>query len=236
MLQWYNFNMKNSNHIKEKAINLRSKGLTFFEISKKLGGIPKSTLSTWLSNLELNNVARLRIVTKGKNQSRKNCKLATEEKRKKRTEYFNSLEFKNSSVSSSIKDVVVSKIALAMLYLGEGGKSGGKVYFGNSNSEIIQTFLSLLRFIYTVDESKFRVTVQCRADQNTRSLEIFWSKVTRIPFKQFYATRIDPRTIGTISKKKEYKGVCRIDYFSADVFNELSVISKLVLRALSSAG
>lgn len=228
--------MKNINSKKIRAINLRNKGLIYPEISKKLGGIPKSTLSTWLSNLELNNVAMMKINKKKKRQFRENSKIATIGKKRKREEYFDLLERKNSSVASSIKDVFVSKIALAMLYLGEGGKKGGSVYFGNSDSEIIQIFLSLLRFIYDIDESKFRVTVQCRADQNTRSLERYWKKVTRILFKQFYSTRIDPRTIGTISKKKEYKGVCRIDYFSADVFNELSVISNLVLRALSSAG
>ncbi len=34
------------------------------------------------------------------------------------------------------------------------------------------------------------------------------------------------------TKKKDYKGVCRIDYFCADVFNELRIFSEMVGSAI----
>lgn len=61
-------------------------------------------------------------------------------------------------------------------------------------------------------------------------MEKFWSKITKIPFLQFYKTRIDNRTIGKLSKNKNYKGVCRIDYFSADLFLELMQIPKTIYK------
>lgn len=228
--------MKKDQTIKEQAIELRKKGLTYPEISKKLGGVPKTTLSTWLSRLMLKKEALMIIDTKKKSKFRENIVRATSKRKINREVYFELLREKNKKVSKLAQDQMVCKVALAMLYLGEGGKGGGAVYFGNSDKNIIQTFLALLRFTYPVDETKFRVTVQCRADQDIRSLEIYWKEITKIPSNQFYGTRIDPRTVGTPSKKKEYKGVCRIDYFSADVFNELSVIANLFLRALSSVG
>ena len=102
--------------------------------------------------------------------------------------------------------------------------------FGNSDPSIISLFMSLLRYCYNIDESKFRCTLQCRADQNTKKLEKFWSQITKIPLSQFYKARVDPRTIDKPSKKLNYKGVCRIDYFSADLFIELKQIAEIIHR------
>lgn len=81
---------------------------------------------------------------------------------------------------------------------------------------------------YKIDEKKFRCTILCRNDQNIKNLENFWVKVTKIPKSQFYKTRIDPRTIGKPSQKLDYKGVCVIDYFSADLFLDLMQIPKII--------
>jgi len=85
-----------------------------------------------------------------------------------------------------------------------------------------------MRKCYTIDEKKFRCTVLCRADQDTKALEKFWLKITKIPSSQFYKTRMDPRTAGKPSRKLDYKGVCVIDYFSADIFLDLMQIPKTI--------
>ena len=124
-----------------------------------------------------------------------------------------------------------------MLYLGEGSKARkGSLCFANSDPLVIELFLSLMRKCYSIDTNKFRCTVQCRADQDIKNLENFWMAITKIPKSQFYKAQIDPRTIGKPSRRLAYKGVCRIDYFSADIFTELMVIPKVVFRAHSSVG
>lgn len=95
---------------------------------------------------------------------------------------------------------------------------------------MIGLFLKLLRQCYEIDEKKFRFTLQCRADQNVKKLEDYWSKVTRIPLSQCFKVQIDPRTIGKPSKKKDYKGVCRIDYFSAHIDTELKIIVIIISK------
>ena len=90
--------------------------------------------------------------------------------------------------------------------------------------------MHLLRFCYNIDEKKFRCTLQCRVDQNIPKLEKFWGEITKIPLSQFYKARIDPRTIGKTSKNIDYKGVCRIDYFSADIFLDLMQIPKTIYK------
>src|SRR3989344_718757 len=138
----------------------------------------------------------------------------------------------NSKQRKIIKNKDVGKIALSMLYLGEGTKSldRGSLRFGNSDSFIIGLFLNLMRKYYKVDEKKFRCTILCRADQNVVDLEKFWQEITKIPKSQFYKARIDARTIGKPSQKINYRGVCAIDYFSADTFLDLMQIPKTVFK------
>ena len=104
--------------------------------------------------------------------------------------------------------------------------------FGNSDPNIIRLFLKLLRKCYDIKEDKFRCTLQARADQNIPVLETFWSKTTGIPLSQFYGARIDPRSFNSVSKKKDYKGVCRINYFSGHVYNELRIITDIIYKGL----
>jgi len=147
-----------------------------------------------------------------------------------REKYIKSVKDRIIHLAGKLKNRDTSKIALAMLYLGEGSKNQrGSLMFGNSDPSVISLFLRLLRRCYNINESKFRCTLQCRADQNIKRLEKFWSKTTNIPLSQFYKARIDPRTIGRPSKKLDYKGVCRIDYFSGDIFMELKQIIAVIL-------
>lgn len=220
-----------NNNIKNKLVLLRSEGKTYSEIQKALGiRIPKSTLTYWCKDVVLPEGHQERIKQINLENIQKAGVIAAEINRKKREEYLHSVFEKNLYLSTKLKDLDVAKIALAILYLGEGSRkeSRGGIMFGNSDPLIIKLFLSLLRKCYSLDESKFRCTVQCRADQNTRILEYYWSKITSIPLKQFYGSRIDPRTIGRPSKKPDYKGVCRIDYLSRQVFLELLTITKII--------
>lgn len=215
--------------LKKEAIKLRKKGKTFLEIKKALGvNIPQSTLSYWLKNIPLSVKQKQRIDRVVLNNIKKGQLIALKINRLKRQIYLNSVEKRVNYLKELIHNRDVAKIALAMLYLGEGSKTQrGSLMFGNSDPQVIYLFLHLLRKCYDVDESKFRCTLQARADQNIKELERFWSVTTKISLKQFYKARIDPRTIGKISKKQDYKGVCRIDYFSADIFLELKAIIKL---------
>lgn len=214
---------------KAKALSLRAEGKSYGEICKILKiTIPKSTLSCWCKNFPLskNQQARLKALTaQGIKRGRATALVVNKTKREN---YIKEVNRRVCHLSKKLEDKNVAKIALAMLYLGEGSKKGGAMMFGNSNPTVIQLFLKLLRFCYNIDEHKFRCTVQCRADQDIRNLEIFWSKITSIPLDLFYKPQVDKRTTGLITKKVDYKGVCRIDYFSGDIFVELMQIVEVL--------
>lgn len=216
--------------LKNKVIELRKGGRTYGEIIKAVGkNIPKSTLSDWCSGILLSQLQNLRIDKRKETNIRRGRIMALAVNKKRREEYLRSVEKRVEHLPRLLTNKDVAKIVLATLYLGEGSKHrDGSLCLGNSDPEIIRLFLSLLRSTYNIDERKFRCTVQCRADQNTKTLERFWLSITKIPAKQFYKTRIDPRTIGQKSRKPEYKGVCKIDYFSADLYNELMTAGRLI--------
>ena len=170
-----------------------------------------------LRNLNLVNLKKMRQVYLQNKDERLN-------------KFYQDVEQKNKRIFQLYKNnLEVGKLILAVLYLAEGAKSKSSIMFGNSDSLVIILFINLMRKCYKIDESKFRCTVQCRADQNIPDLERFWSGVTKIPLGQFYKARVDKRTIGQVSRKKDYKGVCRIDYFSADLDRELKYIAKNIL-------
>lgn len=213
-----------------KSQELRSKGKTYQEIQTLLNvRIPKSTLSYWCKNLDLPQGYQRKIEDYNKFNLEKAQKIALAMNKIRREAYLKKLYENNLYLIDELKNPRTAKITLAILYATEGAKSvRSSTMFGNSNPLIINLFLRLLRFCYTIDESKFRCTIQCRADQNISELEDFWSQITKIPLTQFYKARIDSRTIDKPSKKPDYKGVCRIDYFSAEISLDLTSAAKIL--------
>lgn len=219
---------------KSEVIMLRKSGKTYGEIIKIIGkSIPKSTLSDWCRDIYLTNGQKDKIDKLILENSKKGLAVAWIISKKRREDYLKLIFNKNKDLPLLLKNKKIAKITLATLYMCEGTKGNrGSLILGNSSPDIIRLFLNLLRFCYTIDESKFRCTVQCRADQKTELLEKFWSKVTKIPPSQFYKPQIDSRTIGKPTKKLNYMGVCRIDYFSGKLFAELIEISNILYQSV----
>ena len=227
--------MIKKNELKKKVQDLRSNGKTYSEIQTLLDTrIPKSTLSYWCRGLDLPLGYKRKIQEYNKFNLEKAQKIALAMNKIRREAYLKMIRERNLYLANGLKNPETAKIALAILYAAEGSKSThSSIMLGNSDPSIVNLFLRLLRFCYTIDESKFRCTLQCRADQNIKELEIFWSNITKIPLAQFYKARIDPRTVGKPSKKPGYKGVCRIDYFSGEIFLDLASIIKIIQGPLA---
>lgn len=125
----------------------------------------------------------------------------------------------------------INHVAAAMLYLAEGAKGEGAFAFGNSDHRIIRYRMYLLRTSFDVDESKFRIQVMCRADQDEAELQAYWSEVTGI--HQFIKTHIDARTEGSPTKRLDYKGVCKTSYHDVSLRRYLDALAHgLMERAL----
>lgn len=216
---------------KEKTIVLRKQGKTYTEIRQALNtDTPKSTMSYWCKNVVLPPNYQAKIIKYNKINLEKGRQIALNINMAKKEKQLELIKKRIAPIKGVINNKDAAKVVLAVLYAAEGSHNPkrGSIMFGNSDPFIVSLFMRLIRMCYPVNEEKFRCTVQCRADQNTGALENFWRNTTKIPSSQFYKTRIDPRTIGKPSKKPDYKGVCRIDYFSTEVLNELLEITKII--------
>lgn len=215
----------------EDAKKLRLKGKTYSEINEDLNKIiPKSTFSYWFKGLALSpdvqdmlsaKITKKLIIARFK---------AVEANKEIRNKFRYSINEVNLPLSKQIIDPAIAKIALAMLCLGEASKSTSRsgFYLGNSDQRIIVLFMKLLRICFPINESKFRFTIQCRADQDIEVLEKYWRSVVGVADGQFYKTRIDPRTSGKPTKNLDYKGVLRVDYIDKKVQLELESLANLL--------
>lgn len=222
--------MKSESVLREKAVELRKQGKSYKEIQESLKiNIPKSTISYWFKNIKFSDEENQKIKNRNLLSIKESRLKAFAVIREKRENYLHSIVSRVEKFSSTLDNKNTAKIALTMLYITEGSRSAkGSVCFGNSDPYIVSLFLRLLRFCYNIDEQKLRCTVQCRADQNIKQLEKFWFEITGINKKQFCKPQFDPRTLGKPTKKPNYKGVCRVQYFSADLSLELKAIAKVI--------
>jgi hypothetical protein len=220
---------------------LRSEGKTYGEIQLILNiHIPKSSLSWQCKDVKLPKGYQERINNLNLQGLAKGRQIATEINKIKREEFFKLIQQRNTPIAESIHSMNTAKIALAMLCLGEASKYNPKTRrlfsLGNTDPRIILLFLELLQRCFPFDIEKIRATVQCRADQNPEALKDYWLKVTHIPARLFYKPLIDPRTKGKPTKKPNYHGVLRIDYFDTKVQLELESLSDLVYNQVQSNG
>lgn len=204
-------------------------GSSYAEICHALDlNISKSTMSGWFKYLvlppEMQDLLKRKSLT---NLSKAREKLAVQRVRR-RQQTLEAIRVDNLGLLDQLTDPTSAKLALAMLFWAEGSKKEDSLTFGNSDPALIRMFLQLLRCCYKLDEDKFRCTVMCRADQDAAALQGFWSEVTSIPLHRFYKSSIDMRTVGKPTRKDNYKGVCRINYYSSTIGRELCQIPKLL--------
>lgn len=110
-----------------------------------------------------------------------------------------------------------------MLYLGEGAKLEGVFAFGNSNPQIIQYWLYLMRTSFDINESKFSIQIMCRADQDEADLIRYWTSITGIT--RYIKSHVDARTEGIPTRRSEYKGVCKITYHDVSIRRYLDALA-----------
>lgn len=222
--------MKNLS-LKNQAINLRKQGYSYSEIIKKLK-IPKATLSNWVSNIRLTKSQKEKIRKNWLKKLEKAREKAAESNRRGKRRRLAKINQEAQKIVGNIKiNRQMLQVFLAALYLADGIKREGSTELGNSNPKIAKTFITLLRKLYHLDESKFRCSVFARHDQNPEELEKYWSNLLNVPRSQFYKTHLDKRTKGT-KTYPYYKGVCLIIYLSSTIQRKVISIGNFLLEKI----
>ena len=222
--------------LKPKALKLRRSGLSLKKIETRLG-IPRSTLSGWLKDVELTKTQKAKLDRDWRNALVKARKYAVlwhnsqkrirlEEARKEAQVVLGRLDIKNKEVLD---------LALAMLYLGEGFKSATKTGIGNSDPLILNFFISGLEQNYGFSRKKVKCDLHLRADQNPFKLKRYWSRILKIPLSNFISVSIDQRTAGK-KTYRGYKGVCVLNFATVAIQRKLIYLSEQFCRNIVALG
>lgn len=196
--------------LKEQAIASRRQGFSIGKIENSLG-VPRSTLSGWFKNVELNKKQKEKIL--------KEWKKTLAESRKKAVIWHNTQKRKRikeaeKSAEKTLADIdtnnhVVLELSLAILYLGEGSKRNTETAIGSSDPKILKFFLAILKKLYNIDITRVNCELSLRADQNPLKIKRYWAKTLGLSISNFKQTNIDKRTKG-VATYPYYKGVCNL--------------------------
>src|SRR3989338_242518 len=103
------------------------------------------------------------------------------------------------------------RVAGTMLYWAEGRKTGCVVEFSNSEPRLIALFLTFLRRVCGIAESRLRIHVYAYVDQDINQLKNFWSQITGVPLEQFtkpFVRQLTPN----VSRRKMRWGLVNVRY------------------------
>jgi len=218
------------NKIKKEAKHLRATGKTYSEI-KLLLNIPKSTLSNWLSKKYsgvFNKKAQLIHLSK--------IRPIAAAAKKKRSEIKK--EILREKIAKEIKSYPLNhqgflKSILAILYLAEGAKYEGVsgLKFVNTDPNLSQFYINLLRTCFVIDESRFRIRLHLHYYHKLKKSKEFWSKLLNVPLNQFQSVYIKKR-----SRKKRFRknfmGICFINYLDSTIRKELLELANQLQESL----
>ena len=216
--------------LKEKAVSLRKKGLSIGYIEKKMG-INRSTLSGWFKNIQLTNEQKEKLLKNWRDglaiAQKKGGQWHADQGKKRRTIIREEIE---ELLPEKTLDKKTGELIMAAFYLAEGSKKESSFVIANSNTSILRGIVNLLRYLYLVDESKFRCCLHLRRDQNEKELKTYWSKLLSIPEAKFLKTQFDKRTIR--KTYEDYKGVCVLYYYDMALQRRILYLGEKILSII----
>ncbi len=182
----------------QQAIELRKKGYSINEIKDKLQ-ISKASASIWVRNVVLTKEQKSKLSKNGRSVH------SIEERRKSRL--YNQ-KLKDDIIIQNAKNQINTisgsdlKLIGICLYLGEGAKTKkSMVRVANSDPDVIKMMMRFFREVCLVPEEKFRGHIHTFAHADIEKTEEYWSKISKVPRKQFYKTYIKASS-ASLQKRK----------------------------------
>ncbi len=191
----------------------REDGLSYKEISERTG-LSKSTLSHWLRDIGLRPEHEARLAERLHTNRAGLAARAWPINRKRYTQAREEAYQGGADVVSLLPDGrAIKELALAMLFLGEGSKSGNRVQMASTDPGILRYFVEVLTEVYQIDPNRlsFRLNLIESARPLEQQLQSFWCQQLDCPPGQFLKAQFDRRS-GVSAITADYHGVCTVTY------------------------
>lgn len=192
--------------LKERALCLRAKGLSYNEILKRVP-VAKSTVSLWCRYVKLTPEQQKRLITERVRKS------AMKGIRAIQTMFWQRRcnAFYKGVTSCNPKIVTTNSkfIAGLMLYWAEGTKSSQGASVANSDPRIIKFMALWFKEFFAVNSKEMKIHLHLHSGQNENKMKLFWSKLTGVPIKNFGKSFVKPEGSG-YRKNILYNGTVRL--------------------------
>jgi len=202
---------------REKAKELRKKGLSYGEILKQVK-VSKDSLSRWCRDIELTEKQIERLCKRAEDGRFRSRKIVGARRKAERRERIKNLmeEGKREVGKLNLRERFMAGIGL---YTGDGLKGFQSVGFSNSNHKAINFMMDWFREFCQISENQFRGQIWIHDNQDERKAREFWSRITNIPLTQFHKSYIakNKPNSNKIRKQQHKYGVFAIRVSSAKV-------------------
>ena len=145
----------------------------------------------------------------------------------------NQIIFDRKPLSFKFKENLLIKerellVASTMLYYGEGAKTGTTVDFANSDEKAVKLFLTFLRKICRVDESRLRFYLYCFSDQDANNLVDYWSLQLKAEKGQF--TKPYVRSAVNRGKRSMPHGIIHVRYSDKKLLGKILALCQEIIN------
>lgn len=193
--------------LKEKARELRRKGLSYRDITKKLN-VSKSSVSLWCRDIELSDI---QIETLKNNKIKASMNLI--KSNFDRSEYNNSLRDRSrklgKDIVADISDRDLMMIGLG-LYWGEGNKRRNDLGFSNSDPKMLRFIIKWFK-LFDIEKDMLKVKICIPESIQVEDAETYWVNQLEIERDQLYKTIISRSPSSKLKIKREgYMGVVQL--------------------------
>ena len=190
---------------KKKCIALRKKGWSLNDISKEVG-VAKSSVSTWVRDVDLTN-DQIEVLKYKRKASASN----SETFRKRRKEY-----------QQKGRDRVQKEDALyafgCALFWGEGNKKKNIVRITNSDATMLKFFVSFLKKYFDVKPEEMGISVQyyLNGELELKDIEEYWCNTLDLPKTSLKSHTLKSKYYTNENIKHPY-GICSISVFDTEI-------------------
>lgn len=215
----------------------REQGLSYREIEAATG-IRRSTLSGWLKHIALSPEHEARLQARLRANRGAFAARALPINRARHQQVHLMAQAAGAAVVARLPAASeVDELALAMLYLGEGSKSYGRVQMANIRVDVLRYFVASLRRLYDIDERRltFRLHLVPAARSQEESFIRWWADELQTEPDRFQKTQYDARSV-VAQLTPDYRGVCTATYADTYLMHRLMALAAAYLERSQVAG
>lgn len=217
---------------KDQAIELRKQGKSYAEIKEELG-VPKSTLSDWLSPHGWSQNIKEQLRKESIQKTKVNIVELNKARGRVLEELYEQAEEEAKKEFERLKYHPLFMAGL-MLYWGEGDRAGDeKVRLGNTDSEMLRVFVMFLTDVCQIPHDKLNAQVLVYDDLNNEKCREYWSEKIGVAIENFYKSSTLP---SKHAEKRVPHGVCIVSCNSTYLKRKFDVWLRLAPKALLSKG